>query len=79
MSELMGNIHGVCDAKPKRFVPGGKSLHTCMLPHGSDRNEFWGASNADLKAEKLNDSMSFMFDTRFPQHLTPFAAREAPL
>ena len=23
--------------------------------------------------------MSFMFETRFPQHLTPFAAHEAPL
>jgi homogentisate 1,2-dioxygenase len=23
--------------------------------------------------------MSFMFETRFPQHLTPFAANEAPL
>jgi len=79
MSELMGNIHGVYDVKPKGFVPGGKSLHTCMLPHGPDRNAFWGASNADLKAEKLNDTMSFMFETRFPQHLTPFAAREAPL
>lgn len=26
----------------------------------------------------LADTMSFMFETRFPQHLTPFAAKEAP-
>ena len=79
MSELMGNIYGVYDAKPKGFVPGGMSLHNMMLPHGPDRNAFEGASNAALKAEKLIETMSFMFETRFPQHLTRFAATEAPL
>ncbi|PTW62989.1 homogentisate 1,2-dioxygenase [Breoghania corrubedonensis] len=79
MSELMGNIYGVYDAKPQGFVPGGMSLHNMMLPHGPDRDAFEGASNADLKAEKLDETMSFMFETRFPQHLTTFAASEAPL
>jgi homogentisate 1,2-dioxygenase len=79
MSELMGNIYGIYDAKPKGFVPGGMSLHNCMLPHGPDRNAFEGASNAVLKAEKLEETMSFMFETRFAQHLTAFAAKEAPL
>ena len=79
MSELMGNIYGQYDAKPKGFVPGGMSLHNMMLPHGPDKNAFEGASNADLKAEKLDNTMSFMFETRFPQHLTKFAAKEAPL
>ena len=50
-----------------------------MLPHGPDRNAFEGASNADLQAEKLDNTMSFMFETRFPQHLTAFAGKEAPL
>ena len=31
MSEMMGNIYGVYDAKPKGFVPGGMSLHNMML------------------------------------------------
>ena len=79
MSELMGNIYGIYDAKPKGFVPGGMSLHNCMLPHGPDKPAFEGASNADLKPEKLDNTMSFMFETRFPQHLTEFAAKEAPL
>lgn len=79
MSELMGNIYGVYDAKPQGFVPGGMSLHNMMLPHGPDRNAFEGASNAELKPEKLDETMSFMFETRFPQHLTEFAARIAPL
>ncbi|MFY0633021.1 MAG: homogentisate 1,2-dioxygenase [Vannielia sp.] len=79
MSELMGNIYGQYDAKPQGFVPGGMSLHNMMLPHGPDRDAFEGASNADLKAHKLDNTMSFMFETRFPQHLTAFAANEAPL
>ena len=79
MSELMGNIYGVYDAKPEGFVPGGISLHNMMLPHGPDRDAFEGASNRDLKAEKLKNTMSFMFETRFPQHLTHFAVSEAPL
>ncbi|SFG32510.1 homogentisate 1,2-dioxygenase [Neptunomonas qingdaonensis] len=79
MSELMGNIYGQYDAKPQGFAPGGMSLHNMMLPHGPDRNAFEGASNANLKPEKLDNTMSFMFETRFPQHLTEFAAKEAPL
>ena len=40
---------------------------------------FEGASNAKLKPEKLDETMSFMFETRFPQHLTEWAAVSAPL
>ena len=79
MSELMGNIYGQYDAKPKGFVPGGVSLHNMMLPHGPDGPAFEGASNTPLAPHKLDNTMSFMFETRFPQHLTRFAATEAPL
>ena len=79
MSELMGNIHGVYDAKPQGFVPGGISLHNMMLPHGPDKAAFEAASSAELKPQRLSHTMSFMFETRFPQHLTEFAAQEAPL
>jgi homogentisate 1,2-dioxygenase len=79
MSELMGNIYGQYDAKPKGFVPGGVSLHNMMIPHGPDGPAFEGASNGELAPHKLDNTMSFMFETRFPQHLTAFAANEAPL
>ena len=79
MSELMGNIYGIYDAKPEGFVPGGMSLHNMMLPHGPDADAFEGASTAELTAKKLDNTMSFMFETRFPQHLTEFAATEAPM
>jgi len=79
MSELMGNIHGVYDAKPQGFVPGGMSLHNMMLPHGPDKNAFEQASNTSMQPHYMANTMSFMFETRFPQHLTHFAANEAPL
>ena len=38
MSEFMGLIYGQYDAKTGGgFVPGGISLHNCMLPHGPDQ------------------------------------------
>jgi homogentisate 1,2-dioxygenase len=79
MSELMGNIQGKYDAKPTGFLPGGISLHNMMLPHGPDSDAFEGASKAKLEPRKLENTMSFMFESRFPQHLTKFAAKEAPL
>ncbi len=74
MSEFMGLIYGAYDAKPRGFVPGGISLHNTMLPHGPDRDAFEGASNADLKPHKLTGTMAFMFETRFPQRVTDYAA-----
>ena len=41
MSEFMGLIEGVYEAKPEGFVPGGMSLHNCMLPHGPDADAFY--------------------------------------
>lgn len=79
MSELMGNIYGQYDAKPQGFIPGGMSLHNMMIPHGPDKNAFEHASNSNLGPVKLENTMSFMFETRFPQHLTEFAGKEAPL
>ena len=52
MSEFMGLVYGVYDAKPQGFVPGGFSLHNCMLPHGPDAEAFEAASTADLKPVK---------------------------
>jgi len=55
-------------------VPGGISLHNCMLPHGPDTEAFEHASNSELKPVKLINTLAFMFETRFPQRLTRYAA-----
>jgi len=74
MSEFMGLIWGQYEAKPEGFLPGGMSLHNCMLPHGPDAQSFEHASQGDLRPVKLTDTLAFMFETRFPQHLTRYAA-----
>jgi homogentisate 1,2-dioxygenase len=62
MSELMGNIYGIYDAKPKGFVPGGMSLHNCMLPHGPDRNAFEGLERADGAGQAGRDDVLHVRD-----------------
>ncbi len=65
MSEFMGLVHGEYDAKPEGFKPGGASLHNCMVPHGPDADAFERASSADLKPHKLDNTLAFMFESRY--------------
>lgn len=74
MSEFMGLIRGQYDAKAEGFVPGGISLHNLMLAHGPDAPGFEKASRVKLAPHKLEDTMAFMFETRFPQMVTRYAA-----
>ena len=73
MSELMGLITGQYDAKPEGFKPGGVSLHNCMVPHGPDLAAFDKASQAQLQAQKLDNTLAFMFESRWRFHPTEFA------
>jgi len=77
MSEYMGLIHGVYDAKEEGFLPGGGSLHNCMSAHGPDTETFKKASQADLKPEKIENTLAFMFESRSPWVLTE-EAEKAP-
>jgi homogentisate 1,2-dioxygenase len=74
MSEFMGLIEGQYDAKPTGFLPGGISLHNCMLPHGPDAEAFERASTVALAPHKMAGSLAFMFETFLPQRVTPVAA-----
>jgi homogentisate 1,2-dioxygenase len=75
MSEFMGLVYGQYDAKPQGFVPGGFSLHNMMLPHGPDVDAFEAASTVELRPKKLEGTMAFMFETRYPQRVTAYAAQ----
>ncbi|MET8417463.1 homogentisate 1,2-dioxygenase [Streptomyces sp. NPDC005134] len=77
MSEYMGLIEGAYDAKTAGkggFVPGGGSLHNMMSAHGPDRETFGRASAAELKPQKIDDGLAFMFETRWPVTVTGQAA-----
>ncbi|MDN3650842.1 homogentisate 1,2-dioxygenase [Reinekea marina] len=65
MSEFMGLIEGVYDAKEKGFEPGGFSLHNAMTPHGPEQAVFEKASNANLKPERYENTLAFMFESRY--------------
>jgi len=73
MNEFMGLIHGEYDAKAEGFLPGGCSLHNCMSGHGPDAATFEKASNAELRPHKIENTMAFMFETRFVCKPTKFA------
>jgi len=77
MSEYMGLIHGVYDAKTSGgFVPGGGSLHNFYSAHGPDSGSYEKASVATLAPHKLESTLAFMFETRASYRLTDFAMAE---
>lgn len=73
MSEYMGLIFGQYDAKAEGFVPGGGSLHNSMSAHGPDAETTERAQNADLKPHKIENTLAFMFETRYILRPTKFA------
>jgi homogentisate 1,2-dioxygenase len=66
MSEFLGLIEGVYDAKAEGFLPGGASLHNSFTAHGPDAATYEKASTADLAPEKLENTLAVMYETRWP-------------
>lgn len=79
MSEYMGLIEGVYDAKLEGFVPGGGSLHNCMSAHGPDAQTFNAASTADLKPQKIDNTLAIMFESSLIYAPTKFAVESGLL
>ena len=78
MSEFMGLVTGTYDAKAGGFAPGGASLHNCMSGHGPDRESWERATTSNLAPVKIEDTLAFMFESRWVLHPTRFAT-ETPL
>ncbi len=72
MSEYMGLIHGVYDAKAEGFMPGGGSLHNCFTAHGPDAATYSKAINEIATPRYLDNTLAFMFESRYV--LAPTAA-----
>jgi homogentisate 1,2-dioxygenase len=73
MSELMGLVRGVYDAKAEGFLPGGVSLHNQMSAHGPDRGTYEKASQAQLEPQKIADTLAFMWESRYVFRPTQWA------
>jgi homogentisate 1,2-dioxygenase len=65
MSEYMGLVRGVYDAKAEGFTPGGASLHNTFASHGPDAETYARASTAELRPQKLDGTLAFMFESRW--------------
>ncbi len=65
MSEYMGLVTGTYDAKAEGFIPGGASLHNTFASHGPDADTYAKASTAELKPQKLDGTLAFMFESRW--------------
>jgi homogentisate 1,2-dioxygenase len=72
-NEFMGLVFGQYDAKAEGFLPGGASLHNCMSGHGPDAESFERAAHAELKPQKLENTLAFMFETQLVVRPTRFA------
>ena len=79
MSEVMGLIHGQYDAKSEGFKPGGASLHNGMVPHGPDADAFAKATAAELAPHKLENTLAFMFESRYRFVPTAYAMQASLL
>jgi homogentisate 1,2-dioxygenase len=80
MSEFMGLVHGEYDAKSGGgFAPGGASLHNCMSAHGPDRDAYQKALGAELGPQKLENTLAFMFESRYVLRPTQFALESPSL
>jgi homogentisate 1,2-dioxygenase len=65
MSELMGLVRGVYDAKAEGFAPGGISIHNCMSAHGPDAASWHKAMRQRLRPEKPSGTLAFMWESRY--------------
>jgi homogentisate 1,2-dioxygenase len=79
MAEFMGLVQGQYDAKPEGFRPGGMSLHNTHVPHGPDAEAFQKASQAVLAPHKLDNTLAFMFESRWRMKPTAWALQGGEL
>jgi homogentisate 1,2-dioxygenase len=79
MSEYMGLIYGEYDAKQHTdgsgggdFVPGGSSLHNCMIPHGPDQMTCQKAFDDACETPAYFDKgLAFMFESCLVMKMSP--------
>jgi homogentisate 1,2-dioxygenase len=79
MSELMGLVKGVYDAKAEGFRPGGVSIHNCMSAHGPDVATYEKATKAELRPHKIDDTLAFMWESRYVFRPTAAALKHQAL
>ena len=77
MSEFMGLVRGVYDAKAEGFEPGGASLHNTFTSHGPDAETYARASTAELRAAEARRHAGVHVREPLDDHPDPPGACEA--
>jgi homogentisate 1,2-dioxygenase len=75
MSEFMGLVRGVYDAKQTGFEPGGASLHNCLSAHGPDATTYEKAISDHLSPKHSGDALAFMFESSLVFQPTPWSMK----
>ncbi len=75
MSELMGLIFGEYDAKKDGFLPGGISIHNCMVAHGPDSDSYLKAMQENLQPHQYQNNLAFMLESSEPWNIGQYAAK----
>jgi homogentisate 1,2-dioxygenase len=73
MSELMGLIDGIYDAKAEGFHPGGMSIHNAFIPHGPDAQAYEAGTTAGDEPSRSGDSLGVMWESRYRWEPTAWA------
>ena len=71
--------HPVRARKLEGFLPGGISIHNAFSAHGPDRATYEKASKAELKPQKIDNTLAFMWESRHVFRPTKFALQAKEL
>jgi homogentisate 1,2-dioxygenase len=72
-SEFVALVQGSYIGKGESFAPGSASLHNCMSGHGPDADTYHRATSSDLQPQYLDDTMTFIIETKLPIRTTRWA------
>lgn len=70
VAEFLSIVYGKHDSKSSSFGPGGASLHNNWSPHGPDISTLDRGRTATLEPQKIENSLVFMIESRFPLRVT---------
>ncbi|MET0376859.1 MAG: homogentisate 1,2-dioxygenase [Rhizorhabdus sp.] len=70
VAEILGLIQGANESRAGGFPPGSISLHNPWTAHGPDVGTFEVARTATLQPQKIEDTLIFMIESRFPLELS---------
>lgn len=73
VAEFLALIEGSSESRASAFPPGSMSLHNPWTAHGPDVGTFEVARDMPLKPQKIEDTLIFMLESRYPLEIAPAA------